>query len=690
MADRDRGVAEGLRRWVLLPAFLLSLAPALAADSSDGVSLTVTKGPSAGEFTLDWVGGLPDFELFRSVDAATIEDPGNSLGETSGFQWIDTPPAGDLFFYRATNLTCTVGSDCSSGNCADAVCCSTPCLGTCEACNLFGLGGSCEFIAAGSDPDDECPGDSLCDGGGVCVGQCSNGMQDGDETGVDCGGAICPPCADGPGSGYALFSDGVANALEYASTTISALPQSAPAYWGFWFRPGELGRIHTIASRWRESVTHRVWRVYFNASDELVLETSSNGLNINQTTWAAGTVDLRLNQWDFWMVTTDNNGLPRLYRGRDGAGLVDLGAGSTTGPNGHHRFTFGSGLAHLHVGNLRDPASGPNNFRGHLDELQVAGGSISAGDRTLIYTRIRTPTDAGPGTGSGWGFEADLFDGVGFRHLTSVNALFRNDHHIQSGPQEANGTTGKSLFSDGVANAIECVEKDVSSRGDPVTGHNFEVAFWFRPNELGRIHTILSKWMTSANQRTFRIYFDASDELVIETSQNGSIIDVSTWATPGLQLDTWQFWVVSLDVGGGGASRAYRRNVGEAEVDLGEGGGTHSTFANLIQPNLVIGNLGGSSQAGSQNFRGHIDNLRMKREGPIWDSTDRDNLYNGFARRHDADLDENVGGYETGSAWRFNNDFLDLCSDNQDMVSVNAILDGTMHVGDGGVPIDLP
>jgi hypothetical protein len=28
--------------------------------------------------------------------------------------------------------------------------------------------------------------------------QCSDGMRDGDETGADCGGALCPPCGSGP------------------------------------------------------------------------------------------------------------------------------------------------------------------------------------------------------------------------------------------------------------------------------------------------------------------------------------------------------------------------------------------------------------------------------------------------------------------------------------------------------------
>jgi len=34
----------------------------------------------------------------------------------------------------------------------------------------------------------------VCDGIGNCVGSCSDGKQNGDETGVDCGGQWCPKC----------------------------------------------------------------------------------------------------------------------------------------------------------------------------------------------------------------------------------------------------------------------------------------------------------------------------------------------------------------------------------------------------------------------------------------------------------------------------------------------------------------
>jgi hypothetical protein len=72
--------------------------------------------------------------------------------------------------------SCITGADCLSGECADDVCCDTPCAGACEACRGQGNDGVCEPIAAGTDPDAECANDGQascgqngsCDGNGAC------------------------------------------------------------------------------------------------------------------------------------------------------------------------------------------------------------------------------------------------------------------------------------------------------------------------------------------------------------------------------------------------------------------------------------------------------------------------------------------------------------------------------------------
>lgn len=63
---------------------------------------------------------------------------------------------------------CALAVDCLSGNCVDGVCCTTPCGGICQACNVAGSIGTCAFIPDGTDPSNECAGPSICNGGGGC------------------------------------------------------------------------------------------------------------------------------------------------------------------------------------------------------------------------------------------------------------------------------------------------------------------------------------------------------------------------------------------------------------------------------------------------------------------------------------------------------------------------------------------
>lgn len=90
--------------------------------------------------------------------------------------------------------SCGDPGECASGFCVDGVCCDSACDGICERCDTSTAVGSCEPIAEGTDPDDECQ-DHVCDGGGNCA-TCDNAVMDGDETNVDCGGS-CLAC---PGS----------------------------------------------------------------------------------------------------------------------------------------------------------------------------------------------------------------------------------------------------------------------------------------------------------------------------------------------------------------------------------------------------------------------------------------------------------------------------------------------------------
>ena len=68
-------------------------------DPADGVMLQVFKGPGAGELTLDWTGGQPTFDVFRSTSALDVTDPANWMAATAERAWSDTPPPARIHFY---------------------------------------------------------------------------------------------------------------------------------------------------------------------------------------------------------------------------------------------------------------------------------------------------------------------------------------------------------------------------------------------------------------------------------------------------------------------------------------------------------------------------------------------------------------------------------------------------------------
>lgn len=117
-------------------------------------------------------------------------DPDNECptGECSG--------AGFCTWSSLNGAPCTTGSTCSSGSCVDGVCCNTTCTGTCRACTAAkkgsGADGTCSYIGAATDPDNECP-TGECNGSGVC------GMN-GNANGTPCAtGSTCVSgfCVDG-------------------------------------------------------------------------------------------------------------------------------------------------------------------------------------------------------------------------------------------------------------------------------------------------------------------------------------------------------------------------------------------------------------------------------------------------------------------------------------------------------------
>jgi hypothetical protein len=87
--------------------------------------------------------------------------------------------AGHCIAPQTNGAACTAGSQCSSGDCVDGVCCESTCTGLCNACSNVRTGmadGHCGPVTAGTDPDSECAQDPFascghdgtCDGAGAC------------------------------------------------------------------------------------------------------------------------------------------------------------------------------------------------------------------------------------------------------------------------------------------------------------------------------------------------------------------------------------------------------------------------------------------------------------------------------------------------------------------------------------------
>ena len=87
--------------------------------------------------------------------------------------------------------TCSMGSQCLTGNCIDGVCCNTTCGATCQACNVMGSLGTCTNVPNNQDPASECA-NGACNGGGQC--KLDNGQPC--VVGGDCLTGNCP-AADG-------------------------------------------------------------------------------------------------------------------------------------------------------------------------------------------------------------------------------------------------------------------------------------------------------------------------------------------------------------------------------------------------------------------------------------------------------------------------------------------------------------
>ena len=88
------------KRSVGLALLILSIQsfPSVAQNPPPEIVLMVKHGPGPLDVTLEWTGGQPTFEVFRSTDVKALCRADTSLGVTDGRTWIDPAPPGTVFY----------------------------------------------------------------------------------------------------------------------------------------------------------------------------------------------------------------------------------------------------------------------------------------------------------------------------------------------------------------------------------------------------------------------------------------------------------------------------------------------------------------------------------------------------------------------------------------------------------------
>jgi hypothetical protein len=152
---------------------------------SSGNIFGVPMGSPAGLF-LPLLGGPPVLASVAPIDDAgasvTIRPtayggPGSLFLSRNGAR---SAPASVTLSAAPLGTSCSTAGQCASGQCVDGVCCNTACDSPCSACTKekkkLGTDGTCEPVAPGADPDEDCASqpestcgfDGACDGAGEC------------------------------------------------------------------------------------------------------------------------------------------------------------------------------------------------------------------------------------------------------------------------------------------------------------------------------------------------------------------------------------------------------------------------------------------------------------------------------------------------------------------------------------------
>lgn len=123
-------------------------------------------------------GGRAD-KVAQPVSAADARPDGHApeVEDGAGQPEVAADAAPELAALVPNGQPCaSAGEGCASGVCASGRCCDRACTGSCEACDVAGLEGTCSPVPAGLDPDNDCDEqhvttcgrDGTCDGAGAC------------------------------------------------------------------------------------------------------------------------------------------------------------------------------------------------------------------------------------------------------------------------------------------------------------------------------------------------------------------------------------------------------------------------------------------------------------------------------------------------------------------------------------------
>ena len=179
--------AVELRTGLAVLALSSLVLPTAAQTTSPEIVLTVKHGPGALDVTLEWTGGQPSFEVYRSADPSTVCRSDTLIGVTDVPSWIDVNPPGTVF-YRVHNPAsaeppevCNGVDDDCNGIIDDNV---TDCdAGLCQAC----IGGACRSRCGACD---DCVG-------GACQTRCGPCQICVNGTCGPCDPSLCQACASG-------------------------------------------------------------------------------------------------------------------------------------------------------------------------------------------------------------------------------------------------------------------------------------------------------------------------------------------------------------------------------------------------------------------------------------------------------------------------------------------------------------